>query len=562
MQDLTATTERPWHSEPAAAALERLKSSTQGLSADEALRRLEADGPNRLPAGKARSLFARVFAQFNNLLIYVLLASALVTIYLGHALDAIVILAVVVINAAIGLIQEGRAEKSLEAIRAMLTRESSVLRDGRRLTVPAESLVVGDVVLTEAGDRIPADLRLLRATSLKIEEAVLTGEAAASDKSADPVGPDAALGDRASMAYSGTMVASGQGAGLVVATGAATELGRISAMVGGVETLTTPLLRQMNVFAQRLTIVILALAACVCVFAFMARGYEIEHAFMAAVGVAVSAIPEGLPAVMTITLAIGVKRMADRNAIIRSLPAVETLGAVSTICSDKTGTLTLNQMTVGAVLTASAEFETTGTGYEPRGEFLRSGAAIDPAAYPDLAAIARASLLCNDASLETVGSRLDRRRRSDGGRADRLRDEGRRGPRGFEARVAAAQGDSLRFPLSIHGDAQPRRRGQSHHRQGRARARARTLRNTSGSDRRRKDRRLAVARRNRQARGPRPARHRLRLEARAGRRQPRTRPMSKTATSRCSALSGSSIRRGRRRFRRSPNARRRESTSR
>src|SRR3984957_17250356 len=404
MQDLTATTERPWHSEPAEAALEGLKSSTQGLSADEAATRLEADGPNRLPAGKTRSLFARVFAQFNNLLIYVLLASALVTIFLGHALDAIVILAVILINGAIGFIQEGRAERSLEAIRAMLTRESSVLRDGRRLTVPAESLVVGDVVLTEAGDRIPADLRLLRASSLKIEEAVLTGEAAASDKSTDPVAPDAALGDRASMAYSGTMVASGQGAGLVVATGAATELGRISAMVGGVETLTTPLLRQMNVFPQRLAIVILALAACVCVFAFMARGYEIEHAFMAAVGVAVSAIPEGLPAVMTITLAIGVKRMADRNAIIRSLPAVETLGAVSTICSDKTGTLTLNQMTVGAVLTATAEFETTGTGYEPRGEFLRGGAPIDPAAYPDLGAIARASLLCNDASLRQAGA--------------------------------------------------------------------------------------------------------------------------------------------------------------
>ena len=403
MQDLTRA-DRPWHSEPAEAALERLKSSTQGLSADEAARRLEADGPNRLPAGKTRSLFARVFAQFNNLLIYVLLASALVTILLRHALDAVVILAVVLINAAIGFIQEGRAEKSLEAIRAMLTRESSVLRDGRRLTVPAESLVVGDVVLTEAGDRIPADLRLLRATSLRIEEAVLTGEAAASDKAVDPVAPDAALGDRASMAYSGTMVASGQGAGLVVATGASTELGRISAMVGGVETLTTPLIRQMNVFARRLTLVILALAACVCVFAFKARGYEIEHAFMAAVGVAVSAIPEGLPAVMTITLAIGVRRMADRKAIIRSLPAVETLGAVSTICSDKTGTLTLNQMTVGAVLTASGEFETTGAGYEPRGEFLSGGAAIDPAAYPGLAALARSALLCNDASLRQSGA--------------------------------------------------------------------------------------------------------------------------------------------------------------
>ena len=404
MQDLTATSERAWHAKPAEAALEQLQSSAQGLSADEAARQLAADGPNRLPARKPRSLLARVLTQFNNLLIYVLLAAAVVTILLGHALDAIVILAVVLINAAIGFIQEGRAEKSLEAIRAMLTREASVLRDGRRLTVTAESLVAGDVVLTEAGDRIPADLRLLRATGLRIEEAVLTGEAAAADKSIDPVGAEAALGDRASMAYSGTLVASGQGAGLVVATGAATELGRISAMVGSVETLTTPLINQMNVFAQRLTIVILALAACVSIFAFMARGYEIEHAFMVAVGVAVSAIPEGLPAVMTITLAIGVKRMAERNAIIRSLPAVETLGAVSTICSDKTGTLTLNQMTVGAVRTASADFETTGTGYEPRGDLLRDGAAINFAAYPDLGAIARASLLCNDASLRQSGA--------------------------------------------------------------------------------------------------------------------------------------------------------------
>ena len=171
MQDLTLKTERPWHSEPAAAALEQVQSSTQGLSAGEAARRLAAEGPNRLPARKPRSLLARVFVQFNNLLIYVLLASALITIFLRHALDAVVILAVVVINAAIGFIQEGRAEKALEAIRAMLTREASVLRDGRRLSVPAESLVVGDVVLTEAGDRIPADLRLLRATGLRIAAA-------------------------------------------------------------------------------------------------------------------------------------------------------------------------------------------------------------------------------------------------------------------------------------------------------------------------------------------------------------------------------------------------------
>jgi magnesium-transporting ATPase (P-type) len=404
MQDLVATTERPWHAETAEAALDLRQSSAKGLTSAEALKRLESDGPNRLPAGKQRSLLSRVFAQFNNLLIYVLLASAAVTVALRHALDAVVILAVVLINAAIGFIQEGRAEKSLEAIRAMLTREASVLRDGRRLTVPAESLAVGDVVLIEAGDRIPADLRLLRASNLRIEEAALTGESAPADKSTDPVALDAALGDRASMAYSGTLVASGQGAGLVVATGATTELGRISGMVGGVESLTTPLLRQMDDFARRLTIVILAVAGGVGVFAVIVRNYEIEQAFMAAVGVAVAAIPEGLPAVMTITLAIGVKRMAERNAIIRRLPAVETLGAVSTICSDKTGTLTLNQMMVGAVVTASAAFETTGSGYDLRGDILRQGVAVDPARYPELGAVAEGALLCNDAALRLSGA--------------------------------------------------------------------------------------------------------------------------------------------------------------
>ncbi len=426
MQDLTLKNERHWHSVPAEVALAELKSSPQGLSAGEAAKRLEADGPNRLPAGRPRSVFARVFAQFNNLLIYVLIASALVTILLRHTLDAVVILAVVLINAAIGFIQEGRAEKSLEAIRAMLTPESSVLRDGRRLTVPAESLVAGDVVLAEAGDRIPADLRLLRATSLKIEEAVLTGEAAASDKAVDPVAPDAALGDRASMAYSGTMVASGQGAGLVVATGASTELGRISAMVGGVETLTTPLIRQMNVFAQRLTIVILALAACVCVFAFMARGYEIEHAFMAAVGVAVSAIPEGLPAVMTITLAIGVKRMAERNAIIRSLPAVETLGrgVDDLLGQDRHADLEPDDGRRGPDRIGRV-----------RDDWDRLRAARRIPSPRRSGRPSRRSRSCGYRAgfsplqrrlVETVGRRVDRRRRSDGGRADRLRDEGRR----------------------------------------------------------------------------------------------------------------------------------------
>ncbi len=404
MQDKPAAAEPPWYAETVEVAIERSGSSAQGLSSVEAARRLEANGPNRLAAGKSRSLAARLFAHVNNLLIYVLLASALIAFLLGHTIDTVVIVAVVVINATIGFIQEGRAENALEAIRAMLTHDASVLRDGRRLTVPVESLVVGDVVLAEAGDRVPADLRILRASNLRIEEAVLTGESAPADKSPDPVAADAPLGDRASIAYSGTLVASGQGAGLVVATGAATELGRISAMVGSVESLTTPLLRQMDAFAKRLTIVILAVAACVCAFAALVRGYEIEHAFMAAVGVAVAAIPEGLPAVMTITLAIGVRRMAERNAIIRRLPAVETLGAVSTICSDKTGTLTLNQMTADVVVTASHAFKATGAGYEPRGALTLDGVAIDPSAYPALREIALAALICNDASLRQAGT--------------------------------------------------------------------------------------------------------------------------------------------------------------
>ena len=403
MQDKPAVAGPPWHAETVEAAVERCGSSARGLASTEAAVRLKADGPNRLAAGKRRSLAARLFAHINNLLIYVLVASALIAFLLGHAVDTVVIIAVVIINATIGFIQEGRAENALDAIRAMLTHEASVLRDGRRLTVPVESLVVGDVVLAEAGDRIPADLRLLRATNLRIEEAVLTGESAPADKSPDPVAADAPLGDRASIAFSGTLVASGQGAGLVVATGAATELGRISAMVGGVESLTTPLLRQMDAFAKRLTIVILAVAACVCAFAALVRGYEIEHAFMAAVGVAVAAIPEGLPAVMTITLAIGVRRMAQRNAIIRRLPAVETLGAVSTICSDKTGTLTLNQMTADVVVTASLAFKATGAGYEPRGALTLDGVAIEPSAYPALREIALAALICNDASLRQAG---------------------------------------------------------------------------------------------------------------------------------------------------------------
>jgi potassium/sodium efflux P-type ATPase len=267
------------------------------------------------------------------------------------------------------------------------------------VTVDAKDIVPGDVVMIEAGDRVPADLRLVRARNLTIEEAILTGESVPVGKDTSPVDAKATLGDRKSMAFSGTFVAAGQGTGLVVGTALSTELGRISAMLGEVETLTTPLVRQMDQFARQLTGMILAVSVAVFAFAVFLRGYGWDDAFMAMVGLAVAAIPEGLPAVMTITLAIGVQRMAARHAIIRRLPAVETLGSVSVICSDKTGTLTRNEMTVQTVVTADGSYEVSGSGYDPRGDISRDGRIVDAMDDPVLGEIARAGLLCNDATL-------------------------------------------------------------------------------------------------------------------------------------------------------------------
>lgn len=386
-----------WHALSTDAVLAQLQSTAAGLSSSEARERLQQQGPNALPAAASRSMLARFLSQFNNLLIYVLLGSAVVTALLQHWVDTGVILAVVLINAVFGFVQEGRAEKALDAVKAMVSSRANVLRDGLRMAVPAEELVAGDCVLLEAGDRVPADLRLLRASSLKLDEAMLTGESVAVDKSADPVAADAALGDRFSMAYSGTLVTAGQGLGVVVATGPRTELGLISTMLGSVQTLATPLTRLMDRFARQLTITILSLSVLMFCFALWVRDYDTADAFIAVVGIAVSAIPEGLPVVMTIALAIGVQRMAARYAIVRSLPAVETLGAVSVICSDKTGTLTRNEMSVRAVVLPGASFDIEGEGYAPQGRFTLAGEEIDPALHPQLQHFATGAALCNDA---------------------------------------------------------------------------------------------------------------------------------------------------------------------
>ncbi len=389
----------PWHALSATETLTARQTAATGLSAAEAARRLQEHGPNRLTPPKKRGPLVRFLLQFHNVLIYVLLGAAVVTALLGRWVDTGIIFAVVAINALIGFIQEGKAEKSLDAIRKMLSLHAAVVRDGQRQAIDAAALVPGDIVLLASGDKVPADLRLFETRNLRIEEAALTGESAPVEKSPDAVAADAPIGDRTGMAYSGTLVVFGQGRGVVVATGDKTEIGRIGRMLATVESVETPLLRQMAGFGRMLAFCIIGLALFTLGFGMLVHGQPADEMFLAAVGLAVGTIPEGLPAIMTITLAIGVQRMAARNAIIRRMPAVETLGAVTTICSDKTGTLTKNEMTVQRLVTAERTLDVAGAGYAPHGGFAVAGRDLSLDELPELPDIARAALLCNDAVL-------------------------------------------------------------------------------------------------------------------------------------------------------------------
>ncbi|ORU92313.1 MAG: carbonate dehydratase [Cycloclasticus sp. symbiont of Poecilosclerida sp. M] len=395
----TAATDS-WHTKTVQAVFGSLKTTENGLSNKEAETRLAQHGPNRLPEPQVRSPLVRFLYQFHNVLIYVLIAACVITAMLGHWVDASVILGVVILNAAIGFVQEGKAENALRAIRQMLSPNAMVMRYGRQLTIRAEALIPGDIVLLQSGDKVPADLRLFRVKGLQIQESILTGESMAVEKTIDVAEQGAALGDRLCIAYSGTLVTHGQGGGVVVETGAQTEIGRISTLVSEVEQVTTPLLRQMDQFGRWLTLAILGVAAITFAFGSLIRDYAAADMFLAAVSLAVAAIPEGLPAIMTITLAIGVQRMARRNAIIRKLPAVETLGAVSVICSDKTGTLTRNEMTVRSITTTNHLFDLAGTGYNPHGAISLSDKVVQLDEHPLLQELSRAAILCNDASLE------------------------------------------------------------------------------------------------------------------------------------------------------------------
>jgi len=397
-----------WHTLELDDVSRKLGVDGKGLSSAEVKTRREKFGSNTFELEKSAGFLRRLGAQLHNLLIYVLLVASVITFAIGHYLDSGVILAVVVLNVFIGLYQEGKAEKSLQAIKKMLAPKAQVLRDGIQKTLPADELVPGDTILVASGDNFAADVRFLSTVNLQVDEAALTGESVPVTKSIEAVDKQATIGDRFCMGYAGTLVTQGQGKAIVVRTGMRTEMGRIGKMLQSVQAIQTPLMENMATFSRWLTFAILAFAILLFAYGYWLIGFSAAEIFMAVVGLAVAAIPEGLPAILTITLAIGVQRMANRRAVIRRLPAVETLGSVTVICSDKTGTLTRNEMTVQSVSTAEGNFTVSGVGYAPEGgvcdssedqkQYDYSGLSNDPP-MPPLQLVGLASALCNDSSL-------------------------------------------------------------------------------------------------------------------------------------------------------------------
>ncbi len=395
-------TDTAWHALAEGEVARLLEVDPQhGLTGDAVRERQLRFGPNRLARQRGTPGWRRFLQQFHQPLVYILLAAAGVTLALHEYIDSTVILLVVLINAVVGHLQESKAEKAIEALARMVTTEATVRRDSRKQQVPAAELVPGDVVLLNSGDKVPADLRIFQNKSLEVDESALTGESLPVSKSTDLMGMNTLLAERANIAYAGTLVTRGQAEGVVWAIGDQTETGRIAGLIRGAVELSTPLTRKIHQFSRVLLRAILALAAFTFVIG-LARGEGAGEMFMAAVALAVGAIPEGLPAAVTITLAIGVNRMAQRRAIIRKLPAVETLGSTTVVCSDKTGTLTENQMTVQEIFAGGRVYRVTGTGYGPEGQVLDGKEPADLEAHEALHECLLAGLLCNDSQLVLV----------------------------------------------------------------------------------------------------------------------------------------------------------------
>jgi Ca2+-transporting ATPase len=391
-----------WWSLTPEEVLQELRARPAGLTAKEAEERLERYGENVLRE-EARETRLQVFLrQFKSILIAILAIAAVVSFLVGEPQDAAAILIIVVLNALLGYTQEWQAGEAIEALKKMLVQRAVVIRDGEQQEIDASGVVPGDVVLLEMGERVPADLAIVEATSLQVDEAPLTGESAPVDKAPGRLPPATDLAGRSNMTFAGTTVVNGRGWGVVVATGMETEFGKIAGLSQLVTAEATPLSRQMDVLGRDIGFIALGIAALAVVVGLLQERGLLEM-FLVGVSLAVAVIPEGLPAVVTLTLAIGIKTMMQKNCLIRRLPASETLGAVSVICTDKTGTLTRNEMAVVRVKTPGAEVTVTGTGYAPEGEFLLDGRAIDPGDYPGLRQFLRAVLLCNHATIAHDG---------------------------------------------------------------------------------------------------------------------------------------------------------------
>ncbi|RWU19151.1 carbonate dehydratase [Pseudomonas alkylphenolica] len=392
----------PWYRKSAQQTMADLQTDIKGLTSEEAKARLLRLGPNALPAKPVDPVWLRFARHFHDVLIYILLVAALATALMGHWTDTLVIILVAVINASIGFFQENKAEQSLAALRGMLSSTAHVVRGGQKLEVDASELVPGDVIVLRPGDKIPADVRLFEVHHLQVEESMLTGESLTVAKQVDALDHEAQLADRTNLGFSGTSVSAGNAKGVVIETGPATELGKINRMIATVDETQTPLLRQIAVLGKRIFQLIVGMMVALFVIGFFWHDYPLGELSLSLISLAVASVPEGLPAIVSIILSLGVQRMANNQAIIRKLPTVETLGAMNVICSDKTGTLTMNEMTVKNVLTATTRYGVDGQSYEPRGRITLAGAteALDWAAHPYLQAFIRAVDICNDSSLQ------------------------------------------------------------------------------------------------------------------------------------------------------------------
>jgi Ca2+-transporting ATPase len=395
----------PWYILTPEQALNKLKTdATSGLSESEAAQRLQEYGPNELAEPEGTTLWQMLWAQINNFVIILLIVAALISALLGDYAEAAAILAIVVLNAVLGVIQEFNAEKSLAELKKLAAPEAHVIRDGSRQDIPARLLVPGDIILLEAGNYIPADVRLIECMNLRLEEAALTGESIPVEKNARQTLPEGApLGDQKNMAFMGTLVSYGRGRGLVVETGMGTQIGRIAELLQGVEEEQTPLQKRLDQLGRTLGIAALVVCGLVFVVGWLQGNNPLEM-FIVAVSLAIAAVPEGLPAVVTISLALGMREMIKRHALIRRLSSVETLGSATTICSDKTGTLTQNQMTVTRLWVDGHTFGVTGSGYQPTGEFTLDNQVVNLENYPASLTALWVGALNNDADLESRSS--------------------------------------------------------------------------------------------------------------------------------------------------------------